>query len=102
VGPAREEEPERRGTYRVERQEPSSDRLTLIGHRVDEALDELEPFLNQASLAGLHEVVVIHGMGTGALRRAVREHLDGHPLVESYRQGEQAEGGAGVTVVRLR
>jgi DNA mismatch repair protein MutS2 len=102
VGPAREEGPQRRGTYRVERQEPSSDRLTLIGQRVDEALDELEPFLNQASLAGLHEVVVIHGMGTGALRRAVREHLAGHPLVESFRQGEQAEGGAGVTVVRLR
>jgi DNA mismatch repair protein MutS2 len=102
VGPSREKEPERGVTYRVEHREPSSDRITLIGQRVDEALDELEPFLNQASLAGLREVVVIHGMGTGALRRAVRKHLDGHPLVESFRQGEQAEGGAGVTIVRLK
>jgi DNA mismatch repair protein MutS2 len=102
VGPPREEEPERRVSYRIDSEEPSSSNLTIIGKRVDEALDDLEPFLNQASLEGLHEVVVIHGIGTGALRRAVRQHLDGHPLVESFREGEQAEGGAGVTVARLK
>jgi len=44
---------------------------------------------------------IIHGIGKGLLSRAVREHLEGHPLVKSYRRGEQAEGGAGVTIVTL-
>jgi DNA mismatch repair protein MutS2 len=76
-------------------------KINLIGMRVDEALSKLEPFLNHAALAGFHEVAVIHGIGKGLLSRAVREHLKGHPLVKSYRRGEQAEGGAGVTVVIL-
>jgi DNA mismatch repair protein MutS2 len=81
--------------------EPVSTRITLIGMRVEEALSMLEPFLNHASLAGLSEVTVIHGLGTGALSRAVREHLEGHPLVKNFRKGEQSEGGGGVTVVTL-
>ncbi|MDH4231849.1 MAG: endonuclease MutS2 [Nitrospirota bacterium] len=76
-------------------------RIKLIGLRVDEAIAELEPFLNHAALAGLREVAIIHGIGKGLLSRAVREHLEGHPLVKSYRRGEQSEGGAGVTVVTL-
>ena len=76
-------------------------KIRLIGLRVDEALSELEPFLNHAALAGFHEVAVIHGIGKGLLARAVREHLKGHPLVKSYRKGEQSEGGAGVTIVIL-
>ena len=82
--------------------EEVSTRVRLVGLRVDEALSTLEPFLNHAALAGFHEVIVIHGIGKGLLARAVREHLHGHPLVESYRKGEQSEGGAGVTVVTLR
>ncbi len=81
--------------------ESVSSKLTLIGMRVDEALSTLEPFLNHASLAGLGEVTIIHGLGTGALSRAVREHLDGHPLVKKFRKGEQSEGGNGVTVATL-
>ncbi len=81
--------------------EPVSTRLMLIGTRVEEALSRLEPFLNHASLAGLSEVTVIHGLGTGALSRAVREHLEGHPLVKKFRKGEQSEGGNGVTIVTL-
>lgn len=81
--------------------ESISSRITLIGMRVEEAMSRLEPFLNHASLAGLGEVTVIHGLGTGALSRAVREHLDGHPLVKKFRKGEQSEGGNGVTVVTL-
>ncbi|HET6515573.1 MAG TPA: endonuclease MutS2 [Thermodesulfovibrionales bacterium] len=81
--------------------EEVSSRLNLIGLRVDEALSRLEPFLNHASLAGLTEVTVIHGFGTGALSRAVCEHLTGHPLVKHFRKGEPPEGGAGVTVVTL-
>lgn len=78
-----------------------SSRINLVGLRVDEALSRLEPFLNHATLAGLSEVIVIHGFGTGTLARAVREHLDGHPLVKSSRKGEKEEGGSGVTVVTL-
>jgi DNA mismatch repair protein MutS2 len=77
-------------------------RIRLIGLRVDDALSKLEPFLNHAALAGFHEVTVIHGIGKGLLARAVREHLEGHPLVKSFRRGEQPEGGAGVTIVTLR
>ncbi|HTR45342.1 MAG TPA: endonuclease MutS2 [Thermodesulfovibrionales bacterium] len=77
-------------------------RISLIGLRVDEALSRLEPFLNHASLAGLQEVTIIHGFGTGALSRAVKEHLTGHPLVKSFRKGEQAEGGGGVTIATFR
>ena len=76
-------------------------KIRLVGLRVDEALSELEPFLNHATLAGFQEVAVIHGIGKGLLARAVREHLHGHPLVKSYRKGEQSEGGAGVTIVTL-
>lgn len=90
-----------------QRTEPSSadaeaaSRLHLIGKRVDESLELLEPFLNHAALAGIREVVIIHGVGKGLLSRAVRDHLKGHPLVQSFRSGEGSEGGAGVTVVRL-
>jgi len=77
-------------------------RIKFIGMRVDEAISMLEPFLNHASLDGYQEVTVIHGLGTGALKRGVREHISGHPLVSGFRDGEPSEGGAGVTVVRLR
>lgn len=76
--------------------------LNIIGQRVDEALSRLEPFLNHASMAGLSEVTLIHGIGTGALLRAVREQLKGHALVKQFRQGRQHEGGNGVTIVTLR
>ncbi len=76
--------------------------LKLLGMRVDVALTRLEKFLNHASLEGLKEVRIIHGIGTGALLAAVREYLDGHPLVGEFRPGEQYEGGNGATVVTLR
>lgn len=82
-------------------EEEVATKIRLVGLRVEEALSELEPFLNHAALAGFHEVAVIHGIGKGLLARAVREHLHGHPLVKSYRKGEQSEGGAGVTIVVL-
>ena len=76
--------------------------LKLIGLRVDEALDSLETFLDQASLAGQREVRVIHGLGTGRLRNAVRECLARHPLVDGYRPGEPHEGRDGATVATLK
>ncbi len=76
-------------------------KINLVGLRVDEALSRLEPFLNHASLAGLREVVIVHGIGAGILLKAVQEHLEGHPLVEKFRSGELKEGGKGVTVVTM-
>jgi DNA mismatch repair protein MutS2 len=75
--------------------------LDLRGARVDEALSALERYLEDASLAGLAKVTVIHGMGTGALRDAVRSDSAAHPLVRTVRPGERGEGGDGVTVVEL-
>ncbi|MBI5640795.1 MAG: endonuclease MutS2 [Nitrospirae bacterium] len=76
-------------------------RINLVGLRVEEALSRLEPFLNHASLAGLSEVTIIHGFGTGILAKAVREHLEGHPLIKKFRSGDKSEGGGGVTVANM-
>jgi DNA mismatch repair protein MutS2 len=75
--------------------------LDLRGARVEEALSALERYLEDASLAGLARVSVIHGLGTGALRDAVRSDSAAHPLVKAVRPGERGEGGDGVTVVEL-
>jgi len=75
--------------------------LRLIGRTTDEARDLLEKYLDDAFLAGLPSVRVIHGKGTGALRRAVEELLASHPLIVSHRPGEPHEGGAGATVAVL-
>ena len=68
---------------------------------VDEASLKLDQYLNDAFMAGLYQVRVIHGKGTGTLRQAVREQLAKHPLVKSYRPGDYGEGGAGVTIAEL-
>jgi len=68
---------------------------------IDEALFKLDRYLNDAFMAGLYQVRVIHGKGTGTLRQAVREQLARHPLVKSYRPGNYGEGGAGVTIAEL-
>jgi DNA mismatch repair protein MutS2 len=75
--------------------------LDLRGARVDEALEALARYLDDASLAGLEQVTIIHGLGTGALRDAVRVQAASHPLVKSFRAGERGEGGDGATIVRL-
>jgi DNA mismatch repair protein MutS2 len=76
--------------------------LDLRGHRADEALLELEAFLDRTALAGADTVLVIHGHGSGALRRAVREYLATSTYVARYRQGAASEGGDGVSVVSLK
>ena len=73
--------------------------LDLRGARVEEALEALSRYLDDASLAGLDRVTVIHGLGTGALRDAVRREAADHPLVTSVRPGERGEGGDGATIV---
>jgi len=76
-------------------------RLDLRGCTVEEALERLDRHLDAASLATLPWVHIVHGKGTGALRRAVRDFLRTHPLVRSYRPGADGEGGEGVTVATL-
>ena len=75
--------------------------LSLRGERVEAALEQLEAYLDQALLAGLDSVAIIHGSGTGALRRAVREALANHPRVREVRTGRRDEGGDGTTVAEL-
>ena len=75
--------------------------LSLRGERVEAALEQLSDYLDQALLAGLDSVAIIHGSGTGALRRAVREALAEHPRVRSVRTGRRDEGGDGATIAEL-
>jgi len=86
----------------VEEREGLPDQVNLLGLRVDEALAEAERLIDRAGVKGFHHVTIIHGLGTGALRSAVTEFLNDHPLVASFRPGEPAEGGAGVTVAELK
>jgi len=90
----------RRNEYRANAMS-AIDELRLRRLTVDEALLKLDQYLNDAFMAGLYRVRVIHGKGTGTLRRAVCEQLAKHSLVKSYRPGGYGEGGAGVTIVEL-
>jgi DNA mismatch repair protein MutS2 len=75
--------------------------LRLRRLTVDEALWRLDQYLYDAFMAGLSSVRIVHGKGTGTLRRAVHESLAKHPLVKSYRLGDYGEGDYGVTIVEL-
>ena len=78
---------------------PSS--ISLRGDRAEEALSKVDKYLDDAALAGLQSVSIVHGKGTGALRTAVAELLKDHPLVADFRLGKLDEGGSGVTIVDL-
>lgn len=78
-----------------------SQTLDLRGFRVEEALDEVENYLDKASLYNLTPVYIIHGHGTGALKQAVRDFLKTSPYVAKFRPGEDSEGGDGVCVVDI-
>ena len=79
-----------------------SPEINLLGKTVDEALAELDKYLDDAYLAHLPSVRVVHGKGTGALRSAVQNHLKRVKYVKSYRLGEYGEGDAGVTIVTFK
>ena len=76
--------------------------INLIGMTTGEGVEEAEAFLDGAVVANLHEVRIVHGVGTGKLRAAVHEMLRRHPRVESFRLGKYGEGENGVTVVTLK
>ena len=75
-----------------------SPEINLLGRTVDEAIHELDKYLDDAYLAHLPSVRIVHGKGTGALRNAVVNHLKRVKYVASFRQGEFGEGDAGVTI----
>jgi DNA mismatch repair protein MutS2 len=93
AGPGRTRVPEKTGI---------APELHLIGRTTDEARDLVERYLDDAFVAGLPSVRLVHGKGTGALRKTVRGLLQVHPLVDSFREGEPGEGGAGATVAALK
>ena len=76
--------------------------LEQKGISVDEALAEVERFIDRSVVQGFQQIIIIHGLGTGALKAAVTAFLKAHPLVATFRTGEPSEGGAGVTVVELK
>lgn len=79
-----------------------SNTLDIRGYRVEDALDTLEGWLDEASLANISPVTVIHGHGTGALKSAVRDFLSTSPYVASFRAGNNSEGGDGVSVIEIK
>jgi len=80
---------------------PVSAELNLIGQRVDDAIEASDKFLDRALLEGKQAVRIIHGFGTGTLRKALRDHLRKHPAVTSWRPGNENEGGDGATIAVL-
>ena len=87
---------------RIKRTRPSiKPELDLRGVRYEDAMREIENYLDNAILSGFPQVSIIHGKGTGALRQGATEYLKTHPNVKSYRLGGQNEGGSGVTIVEL-
>ena len=86
---------------RPDQQRTAPTQLDMRGWRVEDALEELETYLNDATLSGMSSVRILHGKGTGALRSAVRQHLARHPLVQSAAPAPPQEGGDGVTIVQL-
>jgi DNA mismatch repair protein MutS2 len=76
--------------------------LDLKGLNVEEAIDKVDKYIDDAVLAGLNEVTIIHGKGTGTLRKAIHVHLKGHSNVGSYRLGKYGEGETGVTIVEIK
>lgn len=79
-----------------------SPEIMLRGERIDEAIARLDRYLDDACLAGLERVRIIHGKGTGVLRRAVQEFMRKHPSVASTEAADAAEGGEGATIARLK
>jgi DNA mismatch repair protein MutS2 len=87
---------------KVQAREPSAADLNVIGLSVDEALSRADKFLDDALLGELRSVRLIHGHGTGQLRRALAQFLQVHPLVARFAAAPADQGGSGVTVVDLK
>jgi len=89
-------------TVHSQASEGGGEEINVIGFTVEEATERVDKFIDDAALASKPSVRVIHGHGTGALRRGLAEFLSAHPLVESVHAEAQERGGQAVTVVELR
>ena len=101
----REEQPKQKATVRANTGAMArvvKMECDVRGMTLDEALNAVDQYLNEAVLAGMGEVSIIHGKGTGVLRSGIQQHLKRHMLVKSYRLGVYGEGEDGVTVVTLK
>ncbi len=76
--------------------------INVLGMTVEEALYEVDNFIDRAVTDNLEEIKVIHGVGTGRLKNAIAQHLKGKKNVESFRLGKYGEGETGVTVIKLK
>ena len=81
---------------------PVYQELNVIGQHAEEALDNVDQFLDRAVMATASRVRIVHGHGMGVLRKAIWEMLAKHPHVAKFYQAEQHEGGAGATIVELK
>lgn len=90
------------GSIKISKSMAVSQEINLLGKTVDEALAELDKYLDDAFLAHLHQVRVVHGKGTGALRKGVHDYLRRQKHIKSYRLGEYGEGDSGVTIVEFK
>jgi DNA mismatch repair protein MutS2 len=82
--------------------EPFTQEINLIGKRAEEAREAVDKFLDNAALASVTRVRIVHGHGMGVLKKAIAEMLRGHPHVEKFYEASRDEGGAGATIVELR
>ena len=82
--------------------EGSLSELNVIGQTVDEAIARLEKFLDESTLTDQRTIRIVHGHGTGQLRRAIAAFLKNHPLVAHHELAPQNEGGGGATIVQLK
>lgn len=90
------------GKLRMSKTVSVSPEINLIGKTVDEAISVLDKYLDDAYLAHLGTVRIVHGKGTGALRKAVHEHLKRQKIIKSFHLGEFGEGDAGVTIAEFK
>ena len=90
------------GKLRIEKSKAATTEINLLGMTVDAACMELDKFIDNAALAHLPSVRIVHGKGTGALRKGVQQYLKRNKHVKSFRLGEYGEGDAGVTIAEIR
>ena len=100
-GIRKEEEPSTGSWRKVTISQPSS-KVNVIGMRVDEAIPVVEKAIDKALLNGLSEVEIIHGIGTGRLKKAIGEYLKEHSSVKEFKSGGSQKGGHGVTIVEIK
>ena len=96
------EEPRDKVVVNVQTESTATYNLDLRGYRAEAAMQELNTFIDQALLSNLSQIQIIHGKGTGVIKKVVHEVLEGHRSVKAFRLGGLDEGGAGATFVELK